>query len=256
LRLALITALSVLTGLGLCAQELTPPERQTGDLEVYAVRQESVGDTRQFRGSVEFRLNNIVLTCEELDYNEASGDVEARGNVHYRNLLSHEDLYAEKVAYNSKTELGTFYKVSGTVASASQGGFRLLTTDNPFYIEGEIVHKTKNHYVVHDGFVTNCDRLNPWWSLRAPTTTIVPGEVASIRHGVFRLRNFPLLYFPYYRKSLERMPRRSGFLTPNFGNSSRFGLMVGQSYFWAINRSYDATVGGTWYTGRGFASQG
>ena len=51
------------------------------------------------------------------------------------------------------------------------------------------------------------------------------------------------------------MPRHSGFLTPSFGNSSRLGLMLSQSFFWAINRSYDATVGGTWYTDRGLASQ-
>ena len=255
MRLALIPALAAVTGLGLFAQEPVLPEREPGDLEVYAVRQEMVGDTRSFREAVEFRFNNVVLKCEELDYNENTGDVEARGQVHYRNLLSQEDLYAEKVAYNSRSELGTFYQVHGTVASASQGGFRLLTTDNPFYIEGEVVHKTKNHYVVHDGFVTNCERPGPWWTLRAPKTTIVPGDSATIRNGVFRLRKVPLFYFPYYRKSLERMPRRSGFLTPNFGNSSRLGLMLGQSYFWAINRSYDATVGGTWYTDRGLASQ-
>jgi LPS-assembly protein len=255
LRFVLIPALLIAAGLGLFAQEVIPSQRQTGDLEVYAVSQEMAGDTRQFRGSVEFRLNNVVLTCEELDYNETTGDVEARGHVHYRNLASQEDLFAEKVAYNSKSESGTFYQVHGTVASASQGGFRLLTTENPFYIEGEIVQKTKDHYVVHDGFVTNCERPGPWWTMRAPKTTIVPGQSATIHNGVFRLRKLPLLYFPYYRKSLERMPRHSGFLTPNFGNSSRFGLLVGQSYFWAINRSYDATVGGTWYTDRGFASQ-
>jgi LPS-assembly protein len=255
LHFLLIAALAVLTGAGLLAQPLTPAEPQTGDLEVFAVRQETVGDIRYFRDAVEFRLNNVVLRCEELDYNENTGEVEARGNVHYRNAASNEDLYADKVAYNTRTESGTFYQVHGTVASASQGGFRLLTTDNPFYIEGEIVHKTKNHYVVHDGFVTNCERPDPWWTMRAPTTTIVPGDSATIRNGVFRLGKVPLFYFPYYRKSLERMPRRSGFLTPNFGNSSRLGLMLGQSYFWAINRSYDATVGGTWYTDRGFASQ-
>jgi LPS-assembly protein len=244
-----------LTGLTLLAQELAPPQRETGDLEVFAVKQETVGDTRYFRGSVEFRLNNVVLRSEELDYNETSGEVEARGNVHYRNAVSEEDLFAEKVAYNTRTESGIFYAVHGTVSSASQGGFRVLTTDNPFYIEGEIVNKTKNHYVVHDGYVTNCERPKPWWTLRAPKTTIVPGDSATIRNGIFRLGKVPIFYFPYYSKSLERMPRRSGFLTPNFGNSSRLGLMLGQSYFWAINRSYDATVGGTWYTDRGLASQ-
>ena len=186
MRFALILTLATVAGLGLFAQEPAPPARQPGDLEVYANRQEMVADIRQFRGAVEFRLNNVVLECEELDYNESTGEVEARGDVHYRNLVSQEDLFAGKVAYNSKTESGTFYDVHGTVASASQGGFRLLTTDNPFYIEGKIVQKTKDHYVVHDGFVTNCERPGPWWSMRAPKTTIVPG----------RLRRHPQRRFP------------------------------------------------------------
>jgi LPS-assembly protein len=83
----------------------------------------------------------------------------------------------------------------------------------------------------------------------------VPGKSATIHRGVFRLRGVPMFYFPVFRKSLERLPRESGFLTPNIGNSSRFGFVLGQSYFWAINRSYDATIGGTWYTNRGLASQ-
>ena len=111
MRLALIPALAAITGLGLFAQEPVLTQRETGDLEVYAVRQEMVGDTRSFREAVEFRFNNVVLKCEELDYNENTGDVEARGQVHYRNLLSQEDLYAEKVAYNSRSELGTFYPI-------------------------------------------------------------------------------------------------------------------------------------------------
>ena len=38
------------------------------------------------------------------------------------------------------------------------------------------------------------------------------------------------------------------------GTSSRFGFVLGQAYYWAINRSYDATFNGTLYTARGFAS--
>ena len=72
--------------------------------------------------------------------------------------------------------------------------------------------------------------------------------------GYCALRGVPILYLPYFKKSLERMPRKSGFLTPNIGNSSRFGRMLGQAYYWAINRSYDMTVGGNWYTDRGLAS--
>ena len=239
----------------LFAQQPIGPTRQPGDLEIYARSQESLGDMRYLRGNVEIHYNNSILTADEMDYNDQTDDVEARGNVRYRNSVKREDLHAEKFNYNLRTETGTFYRVHGTVASANQGGFRVLTTDNPFYIDGKVVHKTADHYTVHNGYVTNCETTDPWWTMRAPRTTITPGKSATVYRGVFRVRKVPIFYFPVFKKSLERLPRQSGFLTPNIGNSSRFGFVLGQSYFWAINRNYDATIGGTWYTDRGIASQ-
>ena len=54
---------------------------------------------------------------------------------------------------------------------------------------------------------------------------------------------------------LEKQPRRSGFLTPNIGNSSRRGKMVGVGYFWAINRSTDLTYRMQYFSERGLAHQ-
>ena len=159
------------------------------------------------------------------------------------------------MTYNVRSESGTFYDVTGRVSAASQAGARILTTDNPFFIEGPVVTKTGETYVVHDGEVTNCDPQSKWWTLRAPKTIIRPGESATIHRGVFRLKGAPLLYLPVFKKSRERVPRRSGFLTPSVGTSSRFGFVLGQSYYWAINRSYDATFAGTLYTSRGIANQ-
>ena len=258
-RDGLLAAFAVLLALysaqPLLAQDDQAFEPRTGDTETYADYQEQHGDIQFLKGRVEIRTDEFVLTASEAKHNEATGQIEARGNVRYRHLRRQEDLYAEKISYNAKTELGTFYTVHGIVESASQGGPRLLSTDNPFYIEGAIVYKVAGRYIVHDGFITNCDINHPWWTLRSPHTTIVPGEHATIRRAVFRLRGVPLFYFPYFRKSLKRLPRQSGFLTPNIGNSSRFGFVLGQSYYWAINRKYDATVGGTWFTDRGLASR-
>ena len=58
-----------------------------------------------------------------------------------------------------------------------------MTTDNPFYIEGKIVHKVKDHYTVHNGFVHNCEITNPWWTMCSPKTDIVPGDKAVIRRS-------------------------------------------------------------------------
>ncbi len=254
-RTSQLACFYVLWSTCLFAQQPIGPTRQPGDMEIYARSQESVGEMRYLRGNVEIQYNDSILTAEEIDYNDRTDDIEARGNVRYRNSVKREDLHAEKFNYNLRTEVGTFYRVHGTVASANQGGFRVLTTDNPFYIDGKVVHKTANHYTVHNGYVTNCEITNPWWTMRAPRTKITPSESATVYRGVFRVRKVPIFYFPVFKKSLERLPRQSGFLTPNIGNSSRFGFVLGQSYYWAINRNYDATIGGTWYTDRGVASQ-
>ena len=223
-------------------------------VEIRAHRQVRDGAHRLAEGDVELLYKSIVLTADRLAYDESSGEIEATGDVHYRTLDDQQDLRADRMSYNIYSELGTFYEARGRASSASQGGARLLTTDNPFQFEARLVHKAGEHYTIHNGRITNCEPTSPWWTLKAAKADVVPGDVAVVRKGVLRLKGFPLLYVPYYRKSLKRMPRQSGFLTPTIGNSSRFGRILGQSYYWAINRSYDATFGGTIYTSRGVAS--
>ena len=235
--------------------EAPPPAGPVDGVLISACNQVSEGEMRRARGQVDVRTGSIVVTADEADFNDATGDLEVRGNVHYRNLSGEEELFASKVAYNTRTELGTFYDVHGTVSSASQAGARILSTDNPFYIDGPVVHKAKDEYVVMNGTVTNCDPAHPWWTMRSPRTRIKPNESATIHRGVLRIKGAPLLYLPYFKKSLERVPRKSGFLTPSVGTSSRFGFVLAESYYWAINRSYDATINGTYYTARGPATQ-
>lgn len=226
-----------------------------GDVEIRSETQHSEGSVNRADGSVELRKGTIIVTADQAEYDEESGLLEASGNVRFRNTAGGEDIRASRVSYNVASEEGTFYDVSGFLSSASQAGARMLTTDNPFHLEGTVVHKTADSYVVHDGVVTNCDLSDVWWTLKSPKTTVRPGDRAKIKHGVLRVKGAPILYLPYFTKSLERVPRQSGFLTPNVGNSSRYGAILGQSYYWAINRSYDATFNGTLYTDRGLANR-
>jgi LPS-assembly protein len=86
-----------------------------------------------------------------------------------------------------------------------------------------------------------------------PKFDLVPNRYALAHRSIFRLRWVPLFYAPAFYKSLEDQPRKSGFLTPNIGNSSRRGKMVGVGYYWVINRSLDATYRSQLFTQRGFA---
>jgi LPS-assembly protein len=228
-----------------------PPPGVWDIVSLYEQRVE--GPWRRFRGKVSMESTDMLLRADEIDYNEETGSAEARGNVYFERFDSNERLWADKVEYNMKEETGTFYSVRGSGTPRIDARPGILTSSNPFYFEGQWAEKLKGRYILHEGFVTNCRLPNPWWVLRGPRFDIIPGERAIAHHSTFWVKRLPIFYTPFFYKSLERLPRRSGFLTPSIGNSSRRGKMVAAGYYWAINRSYDATYRVQGFTQRGLA---
>jgi LPS-assembly protein len=224
-----------------------------GEWLVRAVTQEMAGSVRKLRGHVELESSEMLFRADELDYNEATGYVEARGNVYFHHFTRNEELWADKVEYHLDDETGNFYNVRGSGQPRIDARPGVLTSTNPFHFEGEWAERLSEKYILHNGWVTDCKIPNPWWKLSGPKFDIVPGERAIAYRSVFRVRRFPLFFTPVFYKSLEKVPRRSGFLTPNIGNSSRRGKMIGVGYYWAINRSYDATYRLQDFTARGLA---
>jgi LPS-assembly protein len=208
---------------------------------IEAVTQEVDGPLRHLRGMVRIETTEMQLKADEVDYNSDTGDVEARGHVHFEHFERGEKLDCDRAEYNIEAETGKFYVVKGTATARVNARPGLLITQNPFYFEGNWAERLKDHYILHDGFLTDCVLPRPWWRLKAPTFDVVPGERAIARHAKFYLGRVPILYVPVFYKSLEKEPRKSGFLVPNVGNSSTRGRVLGVGYYWAINRSFDMT---------------
>src|SRR5207244_13046879 len=82
------------------------------------------------------------------------------------------------------------------------------------------------------------------------------GGNAKIDHRSVRIKGSPVFEFPFATHPVEDLERQSGLLIPNFGRSSRKGNILGESVYWAINRSMDATLGAEYYTIRGWAQRG
>jgi LPS-assembly protein len=236
-----------------CLAAQRPGGPAEDEVLVRAVTQESEGSVHRLRGAAVVETTEMILRADEIDYDADKGYAEARGNVRFDHLAGGEHLEADKVEYNLREETGTYYNVRGTTPAKIEARPGILTTNNPFSFEGKWAERLKDRYILHDGFVTNCKLPKPWWRLRGSEFDIVPGRHAIARQSVFSVRSVPLFYTPMFYKSLERAPRKSGFLTPNVGTSSRRGQMVGAGYYWAINRSYDATYRTQLFTERGFA---
>jgi LPS-assembly protein len=230
-----------------------PGAPPAGEWIVRAVSQIVDPPWRHLRGHAELENAVMLFRADEIDYNDDTGEVLARGNIYFEQFERNEKIWAGRLEYNTETETGKFYDVRGTGAPRIDTRPGMLTSTNPYYFQGKWAERISDKYILYQGFLTNCKVPHPWWRLTGPRFVVIPGESAKAYRSVFLLRKFPLFYTPFFYKSLERVPRRTGFLMPNIGHSSVRGYMVGAGFFWAINRSYDATYHVQDYTQRGFA---
>ncbi len=215
--------------------------------------QEDDGDWIYLRGRHEIETTDSELRADELDYNKETGYVEARGKVEYQNFVTQEKLYADRVQYyaHQDEETGTFYNVSGSAPFRVDTRPGLLTTTNPFYFQAKWAEKIQDEYVLHQGFITDCELPKPWWTMRGNLFEIYPRNYAIAHKSWFYVRSIPLFYLPIFRKRLEKHPRHSGILLPSGGTNTLKGYFVDAGYYWAISRSYDLTYEGTYFTAVG-----
>ncbi len=192
-----------------------------------------------------------------MTYNSDTGEVTAAGHFRIDGGPNDDHIKASHGTYNVTAETGRFYDVTATTGLQFQGSRMILTSTAPFAFTGKIVEKTSSdHYVVYDGSITTCELPHPKWKFQAHRVVVDVGGNASIYHSDFLLHGFPIFYFPYATHPVAREARHSGFLIPTAGRSSTKGNVVGDSFYWAINRSMDGTIGAEYFSKRGWSQRG
>jgi LPS-assembly protein len=227
------------------------------DVTICAVRQEKDGPI--FKGHVRIKIDyrDFTLWSDESVYNSDTGDVTLTGHVALDGGPNDEHIKASHGTYNVRSETGRFYDVVGTISSHQRPHQFLLRSPNPFAFTGKVVEKTSpDHYVVHDGIITTCDLPNPKWQFNARRASVTAGDSATLFWSSFRIRGLPVFYFPFATHPVEQSGRKSGLLLPNIGNSSIKGTILGEGFYWAINRSMDARMGAEYFSRRGWAQHG
>jgi LPS-assembly protein len=98
---------------------------------------------------------------------------------------------------------------------------------------------------------TTCPIGNEDWVLRASHIDIRQRAGFGIGRGVrLDFKGVPILYAPLISFPVGDQ-RKSGFLFPTFGTSSRSGTSLAVPWYWNIAPNYDATLTPTWFTKRG-----
>lgn len=217
---------------------------------------EQAGKVYTLRGDVQIQFTDYTFHGDLVTYDSASGDVTAKGHVSLDGGRRDIHISGSEGSYNLHSQTGKFYDVRGSTGARFKGRSVTLTSSSPLSFSGKMVEQTgPDEYVLHHGSVTSCELPRPKWTFTAAKIIMKVGSSAHVYNTTFRLKGVPVFYLPYASPPVERLGRESGFLIPNFGTSNTKGTVIGDSFYWAINRSMDATVGGEYLSKRGWALQ-
>ena len=227
------------------------------EVRIEATTQEKDGAIYKLRGHVAIRYGSYTLYADEITYDDNTGEASGEGHVVLDGGPTDEHIEASHGNYNLRSQSGKFFDVIGTIGVQSKNGRAVLTSSNPFAFAGKTVEKLgPDHFRVVNGSVTTCELPHPNWTFNAHKVVIDVAGNAQVYRSSFRIRGVPVFYFPYAAFPAQRVARKSGFLIPSFGRSSTKGTILGESMYWAINRSMDATAGTEYYSQRGWAERG
>lgn len=217
---------------------------------------EQAGKVYTLRNDVQIQFADYTFHGDLVTYDSASGDVTAKGHVSLDGGRRDIHISGSEGTYNLHSQTGKFYDVRGSTGARFKGRSVTLTSSSPLSFSGKMVEQTgPDEYVLHHGSVTSCELPRPKWTFTAAKIIMKVGSSAHVYNATFRLKGVPVFYLPYASPPVERLGRESGFLIPNFGTSNTKGTVIGDSFYWAINRSMDATLGGEYLSKRGWALQ-
>lgn len=231
------------------------PSSDPANIVIKADSQQKTGARYLLEGHVEITDGATQLQADRVEYDDVTGEIIADGNVHFFRPAEQEDLHAARAEYNHRSGIGKFLNVQGSVGAQLRNDATLLISTNPFFFTAERVDRNEKELVIWNAEVTVCTVPDPTWSFNARKTVVEPGLSARVYHGTFRVLKVPLIYVPFFYRSLRPISRSTGFLMPAVGNNSRLGTVIGESFFWAINRSADLEIGGELLSKRGWSQQ-
>ena len=175
----------------------------------------------------------------------------ATGNV----VFSGEDarLAADRAEFDYETGTGIFFSASGSTALVEDIELSMFGTQAPeMRFWGSLIEKLgPRRYRLTDGAFTSCIQPTPRWQLQVSSATIDLNQYARMRNARLLLKGVPLFYLPFMHYPIQAEDRATGFLMPTFGQSNVQGSSISSAFFWAINRSHDATVFHDWLSGTG-----
>ena len=208
------------------------------DLTADSLASLSNEEVLEAKGNVHLRRGSEYIKADYARYYMSTKWVYLKGNVQVR--MGRDEMKAEEAEFDLRSRVGWLKKGQ-------------VFMEGPHtYLSGEHINKYWGDvYSFKNATVTTCDGDVPAWSITAEEAVVEIDGYARLSHTSFQVKNTPVAYVPYFVVP-TKTTRQTGFLTPQFGVSSRKGAYTNLPFFWAINERSDLTINEQFMDKRGF----
>lgn len=216
----------------------------------------------------------MLVESDQLVYDYDNGTVAAVGNV--RIYYAQYTLQASKVQYDQRSgrliasgnvrlvdPSGNQYTTDHIdITDDFRDGFvqslRVETVDRTYFTAASGERSGGETTTFNQGSYTACEpcKDNPTkpllWNVKA-TKIVINHKEQMVYFTDARIEFFglPVAYLPYFAIPDPSVKRKSGWLVPSVGYSSRVGLSASTPYYWALAPNYDVTFTPTVYSKQG-----
>ena len=179
------------------------------------------------KGKVDLREGARILNADYVLFDEKTQDIFAEGNVVFQD--EGDRIECQKLQLNLISKKG---KIDGG---------RIYIQKGNFHVTGEEIEKVgEAQYTIKKGEFTTCGWEDPAWKFSAQDVDVTVEGYAKTKSTKFYIKDVPVFYLPWGIFPVKT-ERQSGLLMPGFAVSSRNGMLINTSYFWAISKDKDAT---------------
>ena len=199
------------------------------------------------QGNVEIYYNNYILTADQVVYDQSSNKLIAEGNAQLKDP-------------NGSITRADRFEALDDFRDAFIQSLSVVTADDTRIAAERASRREGNTTEYERAKFTPCKNdpgMPPLWCISA--ARIVHDQRAATlvyQDAQFEFFGIPVVYLPYFEMPDPTVKHRSGFLMPNFTNSSTLGFGFETPYYFALAPNMDFTFHPKYWSNYGTMLQG
>ena len=202
-------------------------------------------------GNAVLKKAGKTIKADLIEYDQVSDELYAIGNIHIKG--NGGSLTGSSIELSIKENTGSIPNATfSSTLNKSNSSFnnKLRGSAKMLFLEGEGKKRLQN------ASITTCEAGQDDWFIKASEIEINDSsQTVNAKDAKLEFKGVPILYSPLVNFSFND-DRKSGFLAPSVGTTSRSGFESSIPYYFNLSPTSDATLTPRYLGKRGFQMQG